>query len=108
MALIRHDEERFAGLIQAAAADRGLGPGLVEKDYWAVEALRATRMPIAVPVGTETVHVQTVFKGGTSLPKAFGLIDGALLRRRRPASPLCRWRTRPATATTSARTSCKP
>lgn len=75
MALIRDEEQRFAGLVQAAAAARGLDPGLVEKDYWAVEALRATRMPIAVPVGDETVHIQTVFKGGTSLSKAFGLIE---------------------------------
>jgi len=37
------DERRFADLVGATAAAVGLNPVLVEKDYWAVEALRSVR-----------------------------------------------------------------
>ena len=75
MALVRDDPARFAGLITATAAIRGLDPSLVEKDYWAVEALRAVHRGFDVTARKTTVHVQPIFKGGTSLSKAFGLIQ---------------------------------
>lgn len=74
-ALVRHTTDRFAALIGATATVRGLDPSLVEKDYWAVEALRAVQGGFDVIVGEETMHVQPIFKGGTSLSKAFGLIE---------------------------------
>lgn len=75
MAPIRDAADRFTGLVTATAQSRRLDPALVEKDYWAVEALRATRAPIAVSLAGATVEVWTVFKGGTSFSKAFGLIE---------------------------------
>jgi len=75
MALVRDDRDRFAGLVAAAAAARGLDPSLVEKDYWAVEALRSIHGGFDVRIGDEDVHIQPIFKGGTSLSKAFGLIE---------------------------------
>lgn len=75
MALVRDDRTRFAGLMRATADTRGLDPSLVEKDYWAVEALRAVHNGFDVAAETGTVHVQPIFKGGTSLSKAFGLIE---------------------------------
>lgn len=75
MTLIRDNPDQFSRLIDASAERRQLDPGLVEKDYWAVEALRTARIAFDVPIGSEAVHVQPVFKGGTSLSKAFGLIE---------------------------------
>jgi hypothetical protein len=75
VALVRHATDRFAALIGATAAVRDLDPSLIEKDYWAVEALRAVHGGFDVTVGEKTVHVQPIFKGGTSLSKAFGLIE---------------------------------
>lgn len=40
-----------------------------------VEALRAVHDGFNVTVGEEALHVQPIFKGGTSLSKAFGLIE---------------------------------
>jgi len=60
-----HDDPDFDALLQIVAANRGLGVGLVEKDYWVVHTLWA-------------LHAQGFevwFKGGTSLSKGFGLIQ---------------------------------
>ncbi|AGZ53960.1 nucleotidyl transferase AbiEii/AbiGii toxin family protein [Mycobacterium kansasii] len=48
----------------------------LEKDFWAMEVLRvaARDRPIALRDGT-TGTVRTVFKGGTSLSRVYGLID---------------------------------
>lgn len=75
MTLIRDNPERFAGLIAAAADVLGLDPSLVEKDYWAVEALRAIHRGFDLSDRDGKLHVQPIFKGGTSLSKAFGLIQ---------------------------------
>lgn len=75
MANIRDDRGTFAGLIDATATERGLDGSLVEKDYWAVEALRAVQAGFAVDIGGQTEHIQPIFKGGTSLSKAFGLVE---------------------------------
>ncbi|MEX1195302.1 MAG: nucleotidyl transferase AbiEii/AbiGii toxin family protein [Dehalococcoidia bacterium] len=73
--LVRHDADRFAALIGAAAEARGLDPSLIEKDYWAVEALRAVHGGFEVEVGGQVAQIRPIFKGGTSLSKAFGLIE---------------------------------
>jgi hypothetical protein len=75
MPLVRDSRERFAGLLNDAARSLDLDPSLVEKDYWAVEALRAIRDGFDATVNDATVHLQPIFKGGTSLSKAFGLIE---------------------------------
>ncbi|MEX1163972.1 MAG: nucleotidyl transferase AbiEii/AbiGii toxin family protein [Nitriliruptor sp.] len=75
MTLVRHDPDRFAALIGATAEERNLDPSLVEKDYWAVEALRAVHAGFEVEVGGQLVQIRPIFKGGTSLSKAFGLIE---------------------------------
>jgi predicted nucleotidyltransferase component of viral defense system len=48
----------------------------LEKDFWAMEVLRVAsrERPIALRDGT-TGTVRTVFKGGTSLSRVYGLID---------------------------------
>lgn len=59
--------EQFSELIQATAENIGLPQIYVEKDYWLTKALKHL---------SESKHVQdVVFKGGTSLSKAFRLID---------------------------------
>lgn len=75
MPLVRHDAERFAALVGATAEARGLDPSLVEKDYWAIEALRAVHAGFEVNIGRQLVEIRPIFKGGTSLSKAFGLIE---------------------------------
>jgi hypothetical protein len=75
MPLIRESPDRFASRVSAAATSRGLDPALVEKDYWAVQTLRAVANGIEIPIGKEQVRIQPIFKGGTSLSKAFGLIE---------------------------------
>lgn len=75
MALVRDEPDTFGGLIAATAERLQLDPALVEKDYWAVQALRAARAGIEVPLNGAAVVVLPVFKGGTSLSKAFGLIE---------------------------------
>jgi len=54
--------------LAAAASDRlGLPLAVVEKDVWVVELLRS----IARPVDDGLL----IFKGGTSLSKAYGIIE---------------------------------
>lgn len=60
-----HDNPEFEDLLRIVAADRGLGPGLVEKDYWVTHALWALHQQ----------GFEVWFKGGTSLSKGFGLIE---------------------------------
>ncbi|TQO19599.1 nucleotidyltransferase AbiEii toxin of type IV toxin-antitoxin system [Rhodoglobus vestalii] len=47
----------------------GIDPAFVEKDFWVIEALR-------VATATAASHgVRAIFKGGTSLSRAFGIIE---------------------------------
>jgi hypothetical protein len=75
MPLIRDDRDQFGRLVGATGEALGLDPSLIEKDYWAVEALRAVHAGFTVDVDHEEVHVRPIFKGGTSLSKAHGLIQ---------------------------------
>ena len=49
------------------AADIGLPAAAVEKDWWVMRSLEL--------VFSSSIAPHTVFKGGTSLSKAWGLID---------------------------------
>ena len=57
----------FAGLVDAASRELRIPPGDIEKDIWMVEVLRSIVRPIE--------GARVVFKGGTSLSKAYGLIE---------------------------------
>jgi predicted nucleotidyltransferase component of viral defense system len=62
--LIRQD---FKDLVEAAAQHLNLRPVFVEKDYWVTYVLKNL---------ANSPHVNNVvFKGGTSLSKAYGIID---------------------------------
>ena len=57
----------YLELIQATAADRGIPAIYVEKDYWVTRVLKRL---------SESDHREAVvFKGGTSLSKAHGVIE---------------------------------
>jgi hypothetical protein len=75
VSLLRHEGQRFGGLIQATAEKLGLQSALIEKDYWAVEALRALDAGFSARIAGRVTHIQPIFKGGTSLSKAFGLVQ---------------------------------
>ena len=63
----------------SGAAAKALGipdPAFVEKDFWVVELLRSLVRPLAVEAtGNDPASAEVLFKGGTSLSKAYGLID---------------------------------
>ena len=60
-----HDDPEFGDLLRIVAGQRGLSPGLVEKDYWVTHSLWALH----------DAGFDVWFKGGTSLSKGFGLIQ---------------------------------
>ncbi len=66
MTRLIHSAE-FAGLVDAASRELRIPPGDIEKDIWVVEVLRSIVRPIE--------GARVVFKGGTSLSKAYGLIE---------------------------------
>jgi len=64
---LHEDSEAFAELVGVTAETIGLPQLYVEKDYWVTKALKFL---------SESPHVDdVVFKGGTSLSKAYRLID---------------------------------
>lgn len=73
---LRSDPDELAALIGNAASSRGIPQGFIEKDFWVTEVLRALSLPIDkfIPEGVE-VRPRVVFKGGTSLSRAYNLID---------------------------------
>lgn len=72
--LVLHERDDFADLLTMVGESTGAGAALVEKDYWVTEALRA----IAV-----SYFEGVLFKGGTSLSKAWSLRPA-----RTPNSPM--------------------
>ena len=64
---LHEDDEAFSEFVQVAAETFGLPQVYVEKDYWVTKALKHL---------SESDHVDdVVFKGGTSLSKAYRLLD---------------------------------
>lgn len=63
---LHEDKEVFAELIENAAQIIGLPQVYVEKDYWVTHALKR--------LSESDCAEQTIFKGGTSLSKAYKLI----------------------------------
>lgn len=74
---LRDDPDTLAVLIQQVADTVGVRASFVEKDFWAIEVLRAAHVPraIALTDGVSTGEVICLFKGGTSLSRAFGLVE---------------------------------
>jgi predicted nucleotidyltransferase component of viral defense system len=64
---LHQNKTLFDQAVRATAQQKGLPEIYIEKDYWVTLALHTI---FSSPIGTETV-----FKGGTSLSKCFGLID---------------------------------
>jgi len=64
---LHEDTEAFSELVQATAEAVGLPQVYIEKDYWVTKALKHL---------SESTHVnEVVFKGGTSLSKAYRLVE---------------------------------
>ncbi len=64
---LHEDKEQLADAIRITAAELGIPQKFVEKDYWICQILqRLSRMPQAE---------RTVWKGGTSLTKGYGIIQ---------------------------------
>jgi predicted nucleotidyltransferase component of viral defense system len=57
----------FRALLAATAQQLGMADVLIEKDYWVTYVLRA--------LADSTYREQAVFKGGTALSKAYGLLE---------------------------------
>jgi len=60
-----HNHPQFADLVRIVADQRGIAPGLVEKDYWIMQSL----------YGLQQLGLVFQLKGGTSLSKGYGLIQ---------------------------------
>lgn len=61
-----HEWSEFEQAINATAAETGLNQQFVEKDYWVTTILR---------IVVAELPGKTIFKGGTSLSKGWGLIE---------------------------------
>src|ERR1700692_2673977 len=60
-----HNHPGFPDLIRIVAAEKGIDPGLVEKDYWIMHCL----------YGLQQWGLTFELKGGTSLSKGFQIIN---------------------------------
>ena len=60
-----HNHKDFADLIRIVAAEKGIDPALIEKDYWIMHGL----------YGLQQLGLTFELKGGTSLSKGFQMID---------------------------------
>lgn len=63
------DPDAVAALAVSVARATGIPSAHIEKDFWVTEVLRG------VTRTAETLGIEVVFKGGTSLSKAFSLIE---------------------------------
>jgi predicted nucleotidyltransferase component of viral defense system len=59
-----HSHPQFADLIRIVAAEKGIDPALIEKDYWIMHCL----------YGLQQIGLTFELKGGTSLSKGFQII----------------------------------
>src|SRR5437016_11242159 len=60
-----HNHAQFADLIRIVAAEQGIDPALVEKDYWIMHSL----------YGLQQLGLTFQLKGGTSLSKGYRCIE---------------------------------
>jgi hypothetical protein len=64
----------LTALIGAASEQLSLDQSFLEKDFWAMEVLRAVAAPCEVAGQSGTGELRVIFKGGTSLSRVYGLI----------------------------------
>ena len=90
MPLLRKRRSDLQALIGATARERNIDQTFIEKDFWVIEVLRAATTPIDVLAKDGSRYpVRTIFKGGTSLSRAYELIE---LRGCRPSGVISRCR----------------
>ena len=65
--LLHNDEKLLDEAIRATAHQLSLPVAYVEKDYWVTRALKA--------LANSSLSEYVVFKGGTSLSKAYSLME---------------------------------
>ncbi|MBC7299526.1 nucleotidyl transferase AbiEii/AbiGii toxin family protein [Nocardia salmonicida] len=75
MPALREHPDDLAALIAASAEQLGLDQSFLEKDFWAMEVLRATTFPVEVVGQTGSGELTVIFKGGTSLSRVYRLIE---------------------------------
>jgi hypothetical protein len=76
MPLLRKRRSDLQALIGATARERNIDQTFIEKDFWVIEVLRAATTPIDVLAKDGSRYpVRTIFKGGTSLSRAYELIE---------------------------------
>lgn len=76
MPLLREHRDDLRALIGLTAQARGIGDIFVEKDFWVTEVLRAATAPVELVAKDQNrFPVRTIFKGGTSLSRIYGLIE---------------------------------
>jgi predicted nucleotidyltransferase component of viral defense system len=76
MALLRNEPDSLDALVATTAVTLGIDAAFVEKDFWVIEVLRAATGEVTVLAKDgQRYPVQTIFKGGTSLSRAYGLIE---------------------------------
>jgi hypothetical protein len=61
------ESAELPGLVTAASDALGIPPADIEKDIWVVEVLRSVFRPVD--------GARVIFRGGTSLSKAYGIIE---------------------------------
>jgi hypothetical protein len=76
MAQLRQRSRDLNALVARASDHLSMDPAFLEKDFWVMEVLRAATTPIAAVDSQKGTHpVRAIFKGGTSLSRAYGLIE---------------------------------
>lgn len=77
MAFLRNNPNDLFALVTNVARNRDLPEAFLEKDFWITEVLRSLSREISTEVGQagDSVTAHVVFKGGTSLSKAYRLIE---------------------------------
>jgi len=73
---LRENSDDLAALIARSSSARGIPQAFVEKDFWVTEVPRSVSEPLdtLIPSGVE-LDPHVVFKGGTSLSRAYHLIQ---------------------------------
>lgn len=67
MTRLRDHPDDLAALVIRTSEATGIPAAFVEKDVWVVELLRSVSTPVD--------RALAVFKGGTSLSRAYGLVE---------------------------------
>lgn len=76
MVRLREAPADLATLVGLTADSLRIDAGFVEKDFWVIEVLRAATSGAQITAKDGKKYpVQTIFKGGTSLSRAFNLIE---------------------------------